>query len=69
MLNGAFRAGGVRVKVSEVPDNAVAERGATKIAGRKRFALNERIGAPNISVLKVVLWENDIAWAAFSVNR
>jgi 6-pyruvoyltetrahydropterin/6-carboxytetrahydropterin synthase len=32
-------------------------------------SLNERIGEPNISDLKVVLWENDIAWAAFSISR
>lgn len=31
--------------------------------------LNERIGEPNISEIKVVLWENDIAWAAFSISR
>ena len=31
--------------------------------------LSERIEAENISVLKVVLWENDIAWAAFRVER
>jgi 6-pyruvoyltetrahydropterin/6-carboxytetrahydropterin synthase len=32
-------------------------------------ALNERIDASNISKLKVVLWENDIAWAAYSIKR
>ena len=31
--------------------------------------LNERIHAPNITKLKVVLWENNLAWAAFSINR
>jgi len=31
--------------------------------------LNQRIQAPNISKLKVVLWEHDNAWAAFSVER
>jgi 6-pyruvoyltetrahydropterin/6-carboxytetrahydropterin synthase len=31
--------------------------------------LNERIEASNISALKVRLWENDAAWAAFSVKR
>ena len=31
--------------------------------------LNERIQAPNINKLKVVLWENESAWAAFSVKR
>jgi 6-pyruvoyltetrahydropterin/6-carboxytetrahydropterin synthase len=30
--------------------------------------LSERIQAKNISVLKVVLWENESAWAAFSVE-
>jgi len=31
--------------------------------------LNERIKAANISVIKVVLWENESAWAAYSVER
>ena len=31
--------------------------------------LNERIQAKNISKLKVVLWEHESAWAAFSVDR
>ena len=31
--------------------------------------LNKRIDAPNIVALKVVLWENESAWAAFSVDR
>jgi len=31
--------------------------------------LNERIDAPNITKLKVVLWENESAWAAYSVSR
>ena len=32
-------------------------------------ALNERITAPNVTKFKVVLWENEIAWAAFSLDR
>ena len=32
-------------------------------------SLNERIKAANISKLKVVLWENDSAWAAYSIER
>lgn len=31
--------------------------------------LNERIKAKNISVLKVVLWENENAWTSFNVKR
>ena len=31
--------------------------------------LNERIDAPNITKLKVMLWENEIAWAAYSLDR
>ena len=31
--------------------------------------LNERIQTKNISKLKVVLWEHENAWAAFSVDR
>ena len=33
------------------------------------MTLNERIKAKNISTLKVVLWEHENAWAAFSVER
>ena len=31
--------------------------------------LSERINEKNITTLKVVLWENDSAWAAYSVQR
>jgi 6-pyruvoyltetrahydropterin/6-carboxytetrahydropterin synthase len=31
--------------------------------------LNERIAAPNVISLKVILWENESAWAAYSVDR
>lgn len=31
-------------------------------------SLNERIKAGNISTLRVVLWENESAWAAFSIE-
>ena len=32
-------------------------------------SLSERIKADNISVLKVVLWENESAWAAHELER
>jgi 6-pyruvoyltetrahydropterin/6-carboxytetrahydropterin synthase len=32
-------------------------------------SLSERIKAGNISEIKVVLWENDSAWAAYNVER
>lgn len=32
-------------------------------------SLSERIKAANISALKVVLWENESAWAAYRVER
>lgn len=32
-------------------------------------SLSERILAKNISAVKVVLWENESAWAAYSVQR
>lgn len=31
--------------------------------------LSERIAAPNISVFTVKLWENEIAWAAYKLER
>ena len=32
-------------------------------------SLSERIEAKNISSLKVVLWENENAWASYLINR
>jgi 6-pyruvoyltetrahydropterin/6-carboxytetrahydropterin synthase len=32
-------------------------------------ALSERIKAENITKVKVILWENESAWAAYSVDR
>ena len=31
--------------------------------------LNERVSAPNISVFTFKLWENEIAWAAYRLER
>ena len=31
--------------------------------------LSERIKAKNISTIKVVLWENDLAWASYQIKR
>ena len=33
------------------------------------IALNERISAVNISKVKVVLWENEIAWVSYRIER
>jgi 6-pyruvoyltetrahydropterin/6-carboxytetrahydropterin synthase len=32
-------------------------------------SLSERIRAKNISLIKVVLWENDSAWASYELSR
>ena len=32
-------------------------------------ALDERLNAPNITALRVVLWENEVAWASYELNR
>jgi 6-pyruvoyltetrahydropterin/6-carboxytetrahydropterin synthase len=32
-------------------------------------SLSERIRAENINTLRVVLWENEVAWAAYKVKR
>ena len=32
-------------------------------------SLSDRITAKNISMIRVVLWENESAWAAFEVDR
>ena len=31
--------------------------------------LSERLAVPNVTQLKVVLWENEFAWAGYSVQR
>ncbi len=31
--------------------------------------LNENIAATNIKIMRVILWENQIAWAAYQVQR
>jgi 6-pyruvoyltetrahydropterin/6-carboxytetrahydropterin synthase len=31
--------------------------------------LNEKIQAPNITKIKVVLWENEIAWVSYKIKR
>lgn len=33
------------------------------------YTLCERIQAPNLHTFRVKLWENDIAWAAYSMER
>ena len=32
-------------------------------------SLNERIPAKNIASIKVILWENDLAWASYRTDR
>ncbi len=31
--------------------------------------LSDQIAAPNISRMKITLWENEIAWASYELNR
>jgi 6-pyruvoyltetrahydropterin/6-carboxytetrahydropterin synthase len=45
--------------------NPSIEHFARIVAGQ----LNEKIHAPNISRLAVRLWENEIAWVSYSVER
>jgi 6-pyruvoyltetrahydropterin/6-carboxytetrahydropterin synthase len=33
------------------------------------IALDERINAPNVTALKVVLWENEVAWASYELSH
>lgn len=33
------------------------------------LSLNDRIDAPNITTLTVTIWENDIAWSAYRLER
>jgi len=55
--------------LNDKPEFAGLNPSIEHFARRLAATLNERIKAGNISALKVVLWENDSAWAAFQVDR
>ncbi len=55
--------------LNDKPEFAGLNPSIEHFAGILAISLSERIKAPNISKLKVVLWENESAWAAYSVQR
>lgn len=55
--------------LNEKPEFAGLNPSIEHFARILAITLNEKITAKNITGLKVVLWENDSAWAAYSVNR
>jgi len=55
--------------LNEKPEFAGLNPSIENFARILATALSDKIKAKNISALKVVLWENENAWAAFSVDR
>jgi 6-pyruvoyltetrahydropterin/6-carboxytetrahydropterin synthase len=55
--------------LNEKPEFAGLNPSIEHFARILAMTLNERIQAKNITSLKVVLWENDSAWAAFRIDR
>ncbi|MEW6402068.1 MAG: 6-carboxytetrahydropterin synthase [Chloroflexota bacterium] len=55
--------------LNEKPEFAGLNPSIENFARILATSLNERIQAKNISKLKLMLWENESAWAAYSVQR
>jgi 6-pyruvoyltetrahydropterin/6-carboxytetrahydropterin synthase len=55
--------------LNELPEFAGLNPSLEHFARILCSALNEKIKAPNISAVKVVLWEHENAWASFTVQR
>lgn len=55
--------------LNEKPEFAGLNPSIEHFARILAMSLSERIKAENITALKVVLWENESAWAAFTVER
>ena len=55
--------------LNEKPEFAGLNPSIEHFARILAISLSDRIQAMNISALKVVLWENESAWAAFRVDR
>ena len=55
--------------LNEKPEFAGLNPSIENFARILATALSERIKAENISELKVVLWENESAWAAYELQR
>ena len=55
--------------LNEKPEFAGLNPSIEHFARILAISLSDRIQAMNISALKIVLWENESAWAAFRVDR
>ena len=55
--------------LNEKPEFAGLNPSIENFARILAISLSERIKAENISEIKVVLWENDSAWAAYELKR
>ena len=55
--------------LNEKPEFAGLNPSIENFARILAVSLSERIQAKNISSIKVVLWENESAWAAYKVKR
>ncbi len=55
--------------LNDKPEFAGLNPSIERFARILAVSLSERINAANISALKVALWENESAWAAYSVKR
>jgi 6-pyruvoyltetrahydropterin/6-carboxytetrahydropterin synthase len=55
--------------LNEKPEFAGLNPSVEHFARILATSLNERIQAANITALKVILWENESAWAAYEVQR
>jgi len=55
--------------LNEKPEFAGLNPSLENFARILAISLSERIKAENISEIKVVLWENDSAWAAYELKR
>jgi 6-pyruvoyltetrahydropterin/6-carboxytetrahydropterin synthase len=55
--------------LNEKPEFAGLNPSIENFARILATSLSERIKAKNISEIKVVLWENESAWAAYELKR
>jgi 6-pyruvoyltetrahydropterin/6-carboxytetrahydropterin synthase len=55
--------------LNDKPEFAGLNPSIEHFAGILATTLSERIQAENITTLKVMLWENEFAWAAYELKR
>ena len=55
--------------LNELPEFAGLNPSIEHFARILATSLNERLRAPSLAGLKVVLWENDSAWTSYEIQR